>query len=126
MARLKTVLTFSLMIAWGACTSSHDTLKSRLEAIGKTDLQDILSELSPKAKGARLGKPYFVVDNYQEFHGDTASVFQAKADLVFFYLDPNLDLCQVRQYRYRTTSGIWDRYDVKLKHIPEKFLAPRP
>ena len=73
-----------------------------------------------------LAKPYYKVDEYQEFHGDTAIVYQAKATLVFFYLDPSLDLCQMRKYRYKTTSGIWDRYEVKLIHFPKKYSGIPP
>jgi hypothetical protein len=96
-------------------------MQRKLEQIANEDLQDIAKEIPDKAKGVALSKPYFKVDEYQEFHGDTAIVYQAKATLVFFYLDPSLDLCQVRKYRYKTTSGIWDRYDVKLMHFPKKY-----
>jgi hypothetical protein len=105
------------------CTSSPETLRARLEEIGASDLKDILAELPPQAKAtAMLPRPTYVVDEFQEFHGDTARVYQARASLVFFYLDPSLDLCQIRKYRFKTSSGIWDRYDVKLKHIPRKFI----
>jgi len=111
----------AVSMLWVGCGSSHGTMQSRLEEIAKADLDDIIKELPPKAKGAMLAKPYYKIDAYQEFHGDTAIVFQANATLVFFYLDPSLDLCQVRKYRYKTTSGIWDRYDVKLMHFPQKY-----
>jgi hypothetical protein len=103
------------------CTSSPETLKAKLEAIGQSDLKDILDDLPSKAKGSILPKPHFVVDEFKEFQGDTAIVFQAYASLVFFYLDPELGLCQVRKYRYKTSSRVWDRYEVKLKHIPRKY-----
>lgn len=108
------------------CTSSPETLREKLEEIGKSDLQDILNDLPPKAKGALLAKPHFVVDEFKEFRGDTAIVFQAYASLVFFYLDPDVGLCQVRKYRYKTSSRIWDRYEVKLKHIPRKYSGTSP
>lgn len=108
------------------CTSSPETLRAKLEAIGQSDLKDILSDLPTKAKGSVLAKPHFVVDEFKEFQGDTAIVFQAYASLVFFYLDPDLGLCQVRKYRYKTSSRIWDRYEVKLKHIPRKYSGTAP
>ncbi|HLP40667.1 MAG TPA: hypothetical protein VK465_04095 [Fibrobacteria bacterium] len=114
-----------LIVAWvlllAGCTSSPETLRAKLDEIAKSDLEDILRDLPPKAKGAVLAKPYYVVDEFKEFKGDTARVFQAYAQLVFFYLDPSLDLCQIRKYRYKTTSRIWDRYRVELKHIPRKY-----
>lgn len=126
MARL--ILLLSLLGAGllGGCTSSPETLRAKLEEIGKSDLQDILNDLPPKAKGAILAQPRFVVHEFKEFQGDTAIVFQAYASLVFFYLDPELDLCQVRKYRYKTSSRIWDRYEVKLKHIPRKYSGTGP
>lgn len=108
------------------CGSSTDTMQRKLDKIANEDLQDIIKEIPEKARSMALSKPYFKVDEYQEFHGDTAIVYQAKATLVFFYLDPSLDLCQVRQYRYKTTSGIWDRYDVKLMHFPKKYYGIGP
>ena len=103
------------------CGSSTNTMQKKLDAIAVEDMQDIIKEIPDKAKGSILSKPYYKVDEYQEFHGDTAIVYQAKAVLVYFYLDPSLDLCQVRKYRYKTSSGIWDRYEVKLTHFPKKY-----
>lgn len=117
------LLLASAWLIWEGCSASHNSLTKSLEEIGKSDLQDILLDLPPTAKSAILAKPYFVRDEYEEYHGDTSIVYQARATLVFFYLDPSLDLCQVRKYRYRTTSGFWDRYEVKLVHIPQKFTG---
>ncbi len=113
------LLLFSMLLA--GCGSSTDTMQRKLDKIAGEDLQDIIKDVPEKARSMALAKPYYKVDEYLEFHGDTAIVYQAKATLVFFYLDPSLDLCQVRQYRYKTTSGIWDRYDVKLMHFPKKY-----
>jgi hypothetical protein len=103
------------------CGSSTETMQKKLDAIAAEDLKDIIKEVPEKARKAMLAKPYYKIDHYQEFHGDTAIVFQANATLVFFYLDPSLNLCQLRKYRYRTTSAIWDRYEVKLVHFPKKY-----
>jgi hypothetical protein len=115
----------SLLIALAClmtgCGSSTDTMQRKLDKIAGEDLKDILMDIPDKAKGVVLAKPYYKVDEFLEFHGDTAIVYQAKATLVFFYLDPSLDLCQIRKYRYKTTSGIWDRYEVKLVHFPKKY-----
>ena len=108
------------------CGSSTDTMQRKLDAIATQDLQDIMKEIPEKAKGSVLAKPYYKIDEYQEFHGDTAIVYQAKATLVYFYLDPSLDLCQVRKYRFKTSSAIWDRYEVKLMHFPKKYSGVPP
>ena len=120
-ARAAAVLAAAILALILGCGSSTETMQKKLERIGSEDLKDITLEVPQTARASMLGKPYFKVDAYQEFHGDSAIVFQAMATLVFFYLDPSLDLCQVRKYRYRTTSGIWDRYDVKLVHFPLKY-----
>ncbi len=111
----------ALALALAGCGSSTESMQKKLERIGAEDMQDIIAEIPQKARSSMLGKPYVKVDSYQEFHGDSAIVFQAMATLVFFYLDPSLDLCQVRKYRYRTTAGMWDRYQVDLVHFPAKY-----
>jgi hypothetical protein len=120
----------SLLLAvcclFAGCGSSTDTMQRKLDKIANEDLQDIIAEIPEKARSVALAKPYFKVDKYKEFRGDTAIVYQAMATVVFFYLDPSLDLCQVRQYRYKTSSGIWDRYDVKLMHFPKKYSGIGP
>jgi hypothetical protein len=103
------------------CASSTGTMQKKLEKIGESDLQDIIAEIPPQAKASKLARPYFKIDEYKEFHGDTAVVFQAMATVYFFYLDPSLDLCQMRKYRYKRTAGMWDRYEVKLVHFPSKY-----
>ena len=113
-------------LSWEGCTASHKSLVGSLEEISRSDLQEIVTSLPPKAKGSILSKPYFVRHEYEEYHGDTSLVFQARATMVFFYLDPALDLCQIRKYRYRTSAGFWDRYEVKLVHIPKKFTGTGP
>ena len=109
------------LLCWSGCGSSTGTMQSRLEKIGQADLEDILAEIPPQARQSKLAKPYFKIDDYKEFHGDTAIAFQAMATIYFFYLDPALDLCQMRKYRYKRTAGMWDRYEVKLVHFPTKF-----
>jgi hypothetical protein len=100
-------------------------MQKKLEKIGTADLQDIVSEIPPQARQAKLARPFFKIDAYKEFHGDTAIAFQAMATVYFFYLDPSLDLCQERKYRYKTTAGMWDRYEVKLIHFPSQFSGIR-
>jgi hypothetical protein len=111
---------------WMGCTSSPETMRVKLDQIAKEDLQGIIAELPPKAKLAMLAKPYYTIDEYKEFHGDTAIAFQAYAKLIFFYLDPTVDLCQIRKYRYKRSARVWDRYDVELKHVPEKYSGSSP
>ena len=113
-----------LVLLFAACGSPPKEIQKKLQEIGRLDLDVILADLPEKARReALLSKPYFVVDEYQEFKGDTARVFQAYASLVFFYLDPSLDLCQVRKYRYRRSARLWERFDVMLRHIPPKYVS---
>lgn len=110
-----------LLIA--GCGTSTETMQKKLERISAADLQDIIAEIPATAKSVALAKPYYKIDKYTEFHGDTAIVFQAMATVYFFYLDPSVGLCQLRQYRFKRTAEIWDRYEVRLIHIPEKFTG---
>lgn len=105
-----------------ACGSPPKEMESKLDVIAKSDMEVILKEIPEKSRQeAMLAKPYFVIDEYMEFHGDTARVFQAYASVVFFYLDPSLNLCQVRKYRYLRSARLWERFDVVLRHIPPKY-----
>jgi hypothetical protein len=109
------------LIVWCGCGSSTETMQRKLEKIGTSDLQDIVAEIPAQARQAKLARPFFKIDSYTEFHGDTAVVYQAMATVYFFYLDPSLDLCQMRKYRFQRSAGMWDRYEVKLIHFPTKF-----
>ncbi len=111
-------------LAWFllACGAPSDVIQKELQDIGKADLEVIVKSLPEMAqREALLPKPYFVVDTLAIYHGDSSLVFQAYAKLVFFYLDPSLDLCQVRKYRYRRSARVWERFDVVLRHIPSKY-----
>jgi hypothetical protein len=102
--------------------SSSSTIRQTLDEIAEADLKIILSEIQPQARGHLLAHPYYVIDDFEQFHGDTALVYQARARLYFFYLEPTLDLCQIRKYRFKRSAASWERYDVALKHTPQKFL----
>ncbi|HAO99803.1 MAG TPA: hypothetical protein DCQ83_07140 [Fibrobacteres bacterium] len=114
---------FAIPLFLIACGSPPKELQKKLQDIGNADLEIIVKGLPEQArKEALLPKPYFVVDTYKEFQGDTARMFQAYAVLAFFYLDPSLDLCQIRKYRYRRSARVWERFDVVLRHIPAKYV----
>ena len=119
-----TVFGFSFWFLLQSCGSPPKEMEGKLQEIGKSDLEFIVSELSEKARHeAVLAKPFFVVDKYEEFKGDSARVFQAYAVLVFFYLDPSLDLCQVRKYRYNRSARVWERFEAVLEHFPPKYAG---
>lgn len=104
--------------------ASSEFLHQSLDEGAESDLKIIVSDLPATAKASVLAKPYYVIDEFEEFKGDTAMVFQAKAVIVFFYLDLDLNLCQIRKYRFKRSAKSWERYEVELKHIPQKFTAP--
>jgi hypothetical protein len=109
------------LLFWSGCGTSTGSMQKKLEKIGQEDLQDIIAEIPAQARQAKLARPFFKIGSYREFHGDTAIVFQAMATVYFFYLDPSLDLCQMRKYRFKRTAGMWDRYEVKLVHFPTNY-----
>lgn len=105
-----------------ACMASTVELKQALDITAKEDLKIILGDLPASARGAVLPQPYYVIDEYEEFQGDTARVYQARAKLVFFYLNSSVNLCQVRKYRFKRSGQAWERYEVDLRYIPEKYI----
>lgn len=104
------------------CMASSSKIKESLEEAAKEDLKIIVADLPATASSAKLYKPYYIVDEFEEFTGDTALVYQARAKLVFFYLDASVDLCQIRKYRFKRSNHSWERYENELKHIPQKYL----
>ena len=117
---------FAGLLLLSGCGSPPEEIRSKLWEIGRDDLAVIVGELPDQARQVRLPTPYFVLDEFKEFHGDTARVFQAYASLAFFYIDPSLDLCQTRKYRYRRASRVWERYESKLRHFPPKYQPSGP
>ena len=116
-------LFLSASLLFEACGSPPKEMRNKLQDIGRADLDFIVGELSEKTRHeAVLAKPYFLVDEYQEYQGDSARVFQAYASLIFFYVDPSLDLCQVRKYRYNRSARVWERFEVVLEHFPPKYV----
>jgi hypothetical protein len=105
-----------------ACMASTVELKQALDVTAKEDLKIILEDIPPPARPSLLPDPHYVIDEYEEFRGDTALVYQARAKLVFFYLNSSLNLCQIRKYRFKRSANAWERYEVELKHTPQKYL----
>lgn len=105
-----------------ACMANTVELKQALDVTAKEDLKIIIDDLPASARAAVLPQPHYVIDEFEEFQGDTARVFQARAVLVFFYLNPNINLCQVRKYRFNRSASAWERYEVELRHTPTKYI----
>ena len=114
------------LFLFAGCGSPPEEIRSKLWDIGKDDLAVIIGELSDQTRQVRLPAPFFVLDDFKEFRGDTARVFQAYASLAFFYLDPSIDLCQTRKYRYRRAARVWERYESLLRHFPPRYQPSGP
>gem|GEM_PF-1828610 len=104
------------------CMSSSHDLRKYLSEAAEEDMKVILQDIPPGAKSAVLTKPYYIIDEFEEFKGDTALVYQARAQVVFFYLDASVGLCQIRKYRFKRRAHSWERYQVDLKHTPQRFI----
>jgi hypothetical protein len=96
----------------------HETLRET----AAEDMGIILADIPKTARGSLLAKPYYVIDDFEEFTGDTALAYQGRAVLVYFYLEPSVGFCQVRKYRFKRSSRSWERYQVDLMHTPRKFF----
>lgn len=108
------------------CTASRKDLEEKLEEIAARDLEDILKEMKAKRLTAQLTpSPRYRVKELTEFEGDSARVYQAMATVLFFYFQ-GIDLCQERKYRFNTSGRFWDRYEVRLRHIPREAAGTPP
>ncbi|MBF0431703.1 MAG: hypothetical protein HQK83_10515 [Fibrobacteria bacterium] len=98
------------------CSPSADRITNQLNKLASSDLSDILNDMRDRNIDSVLSsEPSFVIHDFRLFKGDTARMFMAYAEVRFFYLK-SIKLMQVRKYRYNTLAGIWERYDIKLKH----------
>ena len=105
-----------LFCLW-ACSASPEVLRRKMEKLAASDLEDILAEHRERGLDSLLsGEPYFEIAEFKTFKGDTARVFRAYAKVNFYYLE-SLKFFQVRKYRYNAAVKLWDRYDIKLKHL---------
>jgi hypothetical protein len=103
-----------------ACSSSPESLRQKIKELAASDLNDIQAELRENGCDSALSSnPYFEIKEFKIFTGDTGRVYKAYTKVDFYYLK-SLKLYQTRKYRYRTDIGIWDRYDIKLKHLYTK------
>ncbi|MFC1585650.1 hypothetical protein ACFL5V_08900 [Fibrobacterota bacterium] len=99
-------------------------MKKELEVLSRADLADILSELKERGVDSVCSEePHFEIVEFEVFQGDTGRVFKAYAKVNFYYLK-KLKLYQSRKYRYNTTVKVWDRFDIKLKHLYSEPKKP--
>ena len=88
------------------------------------DLKYIVGEVEKgSGKTHLLNNPYFVIRDLRFFHGDTARLYAAYAEVDFYYYK-DISMYQVRKYRYDAGYRNWDRYFKNLKFMDHPASEP--
>jgi hypothetical protein len=107
-----------LLVSLTACGKNPEVLAARLDSVLQDDLKYMVAEVKSKTGQKYLiDKPYYVVEKYKRYQGDTARVIAAYAVVKFYYFKEDMKLCQKRHYRYWSSKDYWDRERKELVHI---------
>lgn len=111
---------FLLLIA--GCSPDYSEAKEKLHPLLSSDLKFVVEEVKNKSQDSLLLKrPFYFIEDYREFHGDSSGKYLAYVEAHFYYLErPKLH--QVRKYRFAKNGRFWDRYEVVLQHT---YSAPK-
>lgn len=104
------------MVLLSSCSEPAPKIEKKLETLLQEDLKYMVAEL--KAKGldsSVMEKPYYDLRELRLYEGDSSRVFKSYAEVGFYYLK-DVEVCQVRKYRYWTTRRAWDRFYKAIKH----------
>ncbi len=117
----KTVVTrsFFILLLLTACSEPGYKRDKKLHSLLQEDLQFIVGEVqNASGKKYLIDSPYYAVEEYHIFKGDTARQIAAIAVVNFYYLD-SISIYEQRKYRYQANGRFWDRYYKKMKHSSE-------
>ena len=109
--KLLTLILLSLLVS---CADPAFRVHERLEKTLQQDLESMVAQII-KGSGKQnvLDTPYFVIKDLREFHGDTAKVYSAYAEVDFYYLK-DINVAEKRKFRYDANRHYWDRYFKEL------------
>jgi hypothetical protein len=97
-----------------SCADPAFVVHERLEKTLQQDLEVIVAQvIKGSSKANVLDTPYFVIKDLREFHGDTAKVYSAYAEVDFFYFK-DIKIAEKRKFRYDSNWHYWDRYFKEL------------
>lgn len=117
------LLAFLLLLAAG-CSESPERISQKLDAACQADLKYMVGEIVRAGNDSLLlEKPYYRIDSLIHFHGDTAGIFAAYAQVSFHYFK-GIPMHRERKYRYWKNYMYWDRFSKRLVH--DRPAAPKP
>lgn len=100
-----------------SCADPVFKIHERLESTLQQDLQSMVAQIiKGSGKENILDTPYFVIKDLREFHGDTAKVYSAYAEVDFFYFK-DIKIAEKRKFRYDANRHYWDRYFKELFYV---------
>ncbi len=100
-----------------ACSDSPETIQRKLDEYLQNDLRMIVAQQLQEVDSAHIAEePYYVVEDLIFFQGDTANAYAAYAE-VSFYFYQEINIKEVRKYRFNAQYHYWDRYEKKLRHF---------
>jgi len=106
------LLCFALILT--SCADPAFRVHERLETTLQQDLQSMVAQIiKGSSKQNVLDTPYFVIKDLREFHGDTAKIYSAYAEVDFYYLK-DIKIAEKRKFRYDANRHYWDRYFKEL------------
>ena len=118
---MKIILIFSLLL-FISCSEKQDSINSKLDTILQDDLKYMVGEVAKNSSADNvIEKPYYIIDDYIKFPADSGRVYSEMAVVSFYYFK-DVDIKQVRKYRYKVSpflsnaisKSYWDRFDKKL------------
>ena len=118
---MKIILIFSVLFLV-SCSEKQGSINSKLDVILQDDLKYMVAEVMKNSSAENvIEKPYYVIDDYTKFPADSGRVYSEMAVVSFYYFK-DVDIKQVRKYRYKVSpflsnaisKSYWDRFDKKL------------
>ena len=109
-----------LLLAWsaGCVQDPPERVRQKLEALARDDLQYIVQEVQALDSTQVAARPRYAVVEYTPV--PRSDPYSVKAVVEFYYFK-DIQIKQVRKYRYQFRALQWERYDKQLKNI---FSAP--
>jgi len=106
------VLIFAIVLT--SCADPAFRVHERLEKTLQQDLESMVAQIiKGSSKENVLDTPYFVIKDLREFHGDTAKIYSAYAEVDFYYFK-DIKIAEKRKFRYDANRHYWDRYFKEL------------
>jgi hypothetical protein len=107
-----------LCLFFFSCGKNPEVLAGKLDSVLQEDLKYIVAEVQ-KGSGKKhlIEKPYYVVEKYKVYEGDTARIIAAYAVAHFYYFKDDIGIYQKRHYRYWSDKNYWDRERKSMEFV---------